>query len=559
MRVVSLQHTLHGIEVWGMAPKVWLREDGTVERVVGDTASVPANVSALPAVPAETALAVAAAKAAEGRTLETPYGTDRLDPLDISAGFTRLTHQARNDQPMTFDKGAFDEAIPCRLVYFYMGGDVRLAWSFELLRSHLGVHYHALVEADERTADTTAPQILFFDDVTNRIVEGQVFRRNPAESQFAKAPFPLPLSEYPVEPPTGLPSGFPAPWTDRQNGHVMTVGNNVLAVDVSEQAFEGVVDEAGNVTFAARRDTPEQFLTNIFFLCNYMHDFFVMLDFTEEHGNFQTVNTSGRGRGADPVVAFAHPGPIDGVADMTTPADGRAAVMNMGLVAESDRHTANDADVVFHEFTHGVTNRLVGGVNDSNSLRESQSRGLGEGWSDFFALTTRNFSQEPERTVIANWALANQGGFRQRPYDDRYPGDFGDIGKGPGQLPGGLAYTRVHNVGEIWCAALLEMTRRIGARLADKQRGYRTAWQAVVDALKLTPKNPSFLTARDAVLRALKDLEGTKFTEEEYPAVRDAAWGAFIRYGMGFDAFCPNASFFGCRAGTQRPPEGHED
>jgi extracellular elastinolytic metalloproteinase len=37
--------------------------------------------------------------------------------------------------------------------------------------------------------------------------------------------------------------------------------------------------------------------------------------------------------------------------------------------------------VVFHEFTHGVTNRLVGGRLDQNSLSQDQSGGMGAGWS----------------------------------------------------------------------------------------------------------------------------------------------------------------------------------
>lgn len=203
-----------------------------------------------------------------------------------------------------------------------------------------------------------------------------------------------------------------------------------------------------------------------------------------------------------------------------------------------------------------MTNRLVGGLHDANGLREEQSRAMGEGWSDYFALTIFNFSREREHTVVGDWVVNDPGGIRQRPYDDRYPGDFGAIGR----AAGGLDYTRIHNVGEIWCAALMEMTRRIGAVLGSKERGYRVAWQAVVDGLKLTPKNPSFLTARGAILRALKDLKGsTAFTEAEYPEVRKAAWESFARYGMGFDAFCPNASFTGCRSGTQLPPAGHED
>ncbi|MFF8970087.1 M36 family metallopeptidase [Streptomyces sp. NPDC014995] len=560
LRVVSLQQVLNGIEVWGMAPKVWLREDGAVDRVVGDTASVGVDVPTMPAVPPEAALTVAAAEAAEPRTVESPFGTDELPALDVSAGFSRLTHQALNAQPMTFDQGPFDEVIPARLVYLYMGDEVRLAWSFRFSRDRGAAQYHALVEADDRTADPAAPQILYFQDLTSHVIAGRVFRRNPAESTFDRAPFPLPLTDYPTEPLSKPLPGFPGDWTTRTNGHVATAGNNVLAVDgATRRSVEIDVDPEGNGVFDPEPDTPEQFVTNIFFFCNYMHDFFMTLDFTEEHGNFQTVNVTGLGKGADPVHAFAHPGPVIGTANMATPADGSAAVMNMGLVARSGRHTANDADVVFHEFVHGVTNRLVGGLHDANGLRELQSRAMGEGWSDFFALTTRNFFQDRERTVVGNWVVDSDQGIRQRPYDDRYPGGFGDIGKGPGELPDGLDYTKIHNVGEIWCAALMDMTRRIGAALDSKQRGYRVAWQAVVDGLKLTPKNPTLLLSRDAILRALRDLAGDKVTEAEYPAVRRAAWEAFARFGMGFDAFCPNASLRGCRAGTQLPPQGHED
>ncbi|MFI6369448.1 M36 family metallopeptidase [Streptomyces sp. NPDC050546] len=556
MRVVSLQQTLNGIDVWGMAPKVWLREDGTVDGVVGDTASVPGSVPTMPVVPVEAALAAGAAKAAAPVTVESPFGDDALPALDTSAGFRRLSAQARNDQPMTFDQGAFDEAIPARLVYFYMGDAVRLAWSFRFSRARGAVQYHALVEADETTSDRTAPQVLYLQDLSNHVIGGVVVRQNPAETGFALASFPLPLSDYPVKPPPAPAPGLFGPWVTRQNGHVATVGNNVEAVDgVTGKSFEVDLDAAGNALFAPDPDTPEQLVTNIFYGCNYMRDFFVMLGFTEEHGNFQTVNVSGLGHGADPVRAFTHPVAIPGTATMLTRADGLAAEMNMGLVEETGRHTALAMDVVVHEATHGTTNRLVGGLHDANGLREPQSRAMGEGWSDYFALTIFNFSREHEHTVVGDWAIDDPGGIRQRPYDDRYPGDFGDIG----QATGGLDYTRIHNVGEIWCAALLEMTRRISAELGGRERGYRVAWQAVVDGLKLTPKNPSFLTARGAILRALKDLKGTAFTEAEYAGVRKAAWGSFARYGMGFDAFCPNTSFIGCRAGTKLPPAGHED
>ena len=43
-----------------------------------------------------------------------------------------------------------------------------------------------------------------------------------------------------------------------------------------------------------------------------------------------------------------------------------------------------DTDVIFHEATHGTSTRLVGGGAGMNALA---SAGMGEGWSDFYALS----------------------------------------------------------------------------------------------------------------------------------------------------------------------------
>ncbi|WP_405536649.1 extracellular metalloproteinase [Streptomyces sp. NBC_00075] len=569
MRVVSLQQKHNGIEVWGMQPKVWLHPDGTVDRVVGDTVSVPTGVSARPAVPAEVALRVAAEKAAEPVTLQGPFGDSELPRLDISYGLGRLSVQSQADQPMTFAGGAFEEAIPARLVYLYMGGDIRLTWFFAFTRPNFTVQYHAFVEADERTADKDAPELLYFYDTNSHVVGGLVIRENPVDTPFGEVvAFPLSLDAYPVqvtpEVRPELPDGFPLAWTVADNGTLSTDGNNVRAVNGRNlQPFKVPVDAAGDAVFNADADTPEQLVTNIFYFCNYAHDFFMMLGFTEKNGNFQSVNRPGHGKGADAVLARAHPGAVPGTANMATRADGLAAVMNMGLVTGTGRHTANAFDVVVHEYVHGVTNRLVGGLFDANGLSEDQSISMGEGWSDYFALTIINFGREKEHVVVGDWVVARPGGIRQRPYDEDYPGTFGDIGKRRGQVEGAgnadLSYREEHDVGEIWCAALMELTRRVTAALDSKERGYRLTWQAVVDGLKLTPKNPSFLGARDAILRAFKGMEGGRLTSDEYEAVRRAAWEAFARYGMGFDAFCPNASFDGCQGGTQLPPPGHTD
>src|SRR5215467_3831956 len=111
---------------------------------------------------------------------------------------------------------------------------------------------------------------------------------------------------------------------------------------------------------------------------------------------------------------------------MATGPDGKPPVMNMGLVS-GDRHTAFDADVVFHEYTHGLTNRLVGGPLNTDSLDAPQSSGMGEGWGDFFALTIQSFFRTNEKVVIGDWVINSPGGIRSAPYDDKFPRTYRDI------------------------------------------------------------------------------------------------------------------------------------
>jgi len=109
-------------------------------------------------------------------------------------------------------------------------------------------------------------------------------------------------------------------------------------------------------------------MLNIFYFCNYMHDFLMLLGFDEAAGNFQEINFSNTGLGTDAVQARAHSGAVNGTANMLTPPDGMPPTMNMGLVEGINRHTAFDADVVFHEYVHGLTNRLVGGRINAAAL-----------------------------------------------------------------------------------------------------------------------------------------------------------------------------------------------
>ena len=111
MRVVSLQQMSNGIEVWSMAPKVWLHSDGAVDRLVGDTVSVPPDLPAKPVVAAEAALLAAVREAAKARTVRSNFGDDELPQLEISEGdFSRLSFQSLPARPMTFSRGSLKMA-----------------------------------------------------------------------------------------------------------------------------------------------------------------------------------------------------------------------------------------------------------------------------------------------------------------------------------------------------------------------------------------------------------------------------------------------------------------
>jgi extracellular elastinolytic metalloproteinase len=179
-----------------------------------------------------------------------------------------------------------------------------------------------------------------------------------------------------------------------------------------------------------------------------------------------------------------------------------------------------------------VTNRLVGGPANDRALEAPQSGGMGEGWGDYIACTINNVN------VVGDWVVNDSAGIRDFPYDSAFPDHFGKMGTG--------RYNEEHNIGEIWCATLMEMNRNIGANLGV---------QLVVDALKLTPANPSFLDGRDAILAALDAMrQAGRLTSAQFDNARDGIWKAFAKFGMGPAAQSNGATLSGVVADFNVPP-----
>ncbi|MEO8428937.1 MAG: M36 family metallopeptidase, partial [Verrucomicrobiota bacterium] len=294
-------------------------------------------------------------------------------------------------------------------------------------------------------------------------------------------------------------------------------------------------------------------VVNLFYLNNFMHDKLYDLGFTEAAGNFQNDNFNRGGQGNDAVQADGQDGGGFDNANFSTPPDGEPGRMQMYIWSGADpnRDGDLDAEIMCHEYTHGLSNRLVGG---DVGISELQPAGMGEGWSDFYALALLSESADDVHGNYAAgaYALYKLDGFTQNYYFGirRYPYTtdmtknpltFRDIDPSqasahPG-IPlnpvfGGSPADEVHAQGEIWCVTLWEAR----ASLIDKlgfDEGNKTILQLVTDGMKLSPANPTFLEARDAILQADEINSGGDNRSE--------LWLAFAKRGMGFSASAPSS------------------
>ena len=539
---VNLHQTFRGVPIFQMTKTVVFSPRGKALNVTGDSAVLMPEFDVVPRIDAQAAavkaaayLSMSLAKLPEesdsfGEPLE-PYVLDATQYApEIISGFPLAA------QPTVLTKGPFEHDIPLFLVIFVQPDRPRLGWHIILTLPAYRDQFVLIVAADE-----SAGEILFSTSTLHHArARGLVYEYSPADAERRMVEFPRPLTDYPSMP--GVPlAGFPHDWVE----HDLTAGNcTVATLNESGDSLAGV-PQNGVVEFNPGDGAgDDQKLLNIFYFCNYMHDFLYVLGFDEAAGNFQKVNFTREAAGNDFVRARAHSGAVQGTANMLTAPDGRPPLMNMG--AYRSRHTAFDADVVFHEYVHGLTNRLVGGRLDPYALLEPQSKGMGEGWSDYFALTIQSYTRGAEKVVTADWLTGNPRGMRTAAYDDSYPRTYGDIARMSGE----------HPVGEVWCAVLMMMTRRMRQAFGDDGAGYRLSWQIVVDGLKVTPANPTFLQGRDAILRSLDDLLSvSRITPAVHAQARRAAWQAFAHFGMGFEASCADAGLAGIREDRTLPPD----
>ncbi len=305
-------------------------------------------------------------------------------------------------------------------------------------------------------------------------------------------------------------------------------------------------------------------VASLFYITNWYHDKLYRLGFDEASGNFQQTNFSGMGLGGDRVLADAQDGSGTNNANFATPPDGTSGRMQMFRFTGPtiDRDGGLDAEIVFHELTHGTSNRLVG---NGAGLNWDPAGGMGEGWSDFYALSLlNNTNADTPSGQYASGAYATYKflglldnylyGIRRFPYSTNNavnPMTWADVDDFTNSLTGGIASSpvnfndnggmEVHNSGEIWALTLWEVRSRVIADPAGANgnvpTGNNTTLKLVTDGLKMTPIDPTFTEARDAILQA--DCATNACANEA------SIWGGFADRGLGYGSKTPYNVAFG--------------
>jgi len=383
--------------------------------------------------------------------------------------------------------------------------------------------------------------------------------------------------------PTGIPDQWQAPTVEpvfisnrsstasplgwiRDQFPYQTKGNNAFGVTfgVNNNLFADGFVSAENGIFAPlysfdtrsnQSNTLQASLVNMFVHANLLHDWYWNYGFQEEDGNFQKHNFGRGGIEGDAmtIAAWYSPILINNAYYSGTHIDGTPGTINMlhflyDEVNGNDRHSGFDSQIFSHEYQHGVTRRLVGEI----SLRTA--RGLNEGWSDIAALiyTTEEVPDMKTSTFsMGGWTLyqflGNENyhnnyyyGGRVLPvtYDmERNPITLADIDSSQFSIEDGIPWNEnnyfpqsAHFVGQVWVAALWDVYTLLNEVYPyDEARSIMTA--IMIEGLKLTPPEPSFLEARDAFVLADEFVSSSEH--------RVAIWNAFARRGIGTEAVAP--------------------
>jgi extracellular elastinolytic metalloproteinase len=159
-----------------------------------------------------------------------------------------------------------------------------------------------------------------------------------------------------------------------------------------------------------------------------------------------------------------------------------------------------DSDIVWHEYGHGLTWRMIG------KMKGPLAGAIGEGMSDVLSV----IANEDDR--MGEYAFSDPLGIRSAPYDN-YPRTYGDI-----------VGSEVHLDGEVYGAIGWRLLQHYQAAGIDKS----VLLADLVDGMNYTPREPSYEDMRDGIL------DGLAASGNSDRAC--LVWRAFAEYGVGVGA-----------------------
>ena len=278
-------------------------------------------------------------------------------------------------------------------------------------------------------------------------------------------------------------------YLDRDNNGAPDSGGT----SVTDGSFVAVADLTQEPETATNQAVAVQ---NLFYLNNLIHDKLYHHGFTEAAGNFQEDNFGLGGSGSDSVNTEAQDGGGTDNANFSTPSDGSNPRMQMYLWTKSTpkRDGDVDSDVVWHEYGHGLTWRMIG------SMSGPLSGALGEGMSDVLAILAN------DNDVVGEYSYNNAIGIRSEPYTG-YSRTYGDV-----------AGSSVHFDGEVYAATIW----RLWGLFQENGLSKDTLYDYLVGGMNFTPAGPAYEDMRDGILQAAAG------TGHEC-----LIWEAFAQFGIG--------------------------
>ena len=504
----------------------------------------------------------------------------RLAVASVGETITNLTALEARPAAQTFKQRFRLKPLPAEaeasLVWLPLDGDtLRLGWQVELTRREFKERFRLVIDAQ-------TGEVLVRRKLTVEISE-VLYRVYTSDSPSPMSPgWATPTNTQPPYVPRQLlaisnvnATASPLGWIN--DGVKETRGNNVdahLDRDSDDRADlprpQATINGLGQRVFDFPLDlslSPTNYsqasAVQLFYWCNWMHDKLYELGFTESAGNFQKDNFGRGGQDDDVILADVQDGSGFNNANFTPGRDGSPARIQMYLFngPTPARDGDLDAEVICHEYAHGLSDRLVGGGVGLNFFGNIQSGGLGEGWSDFYGLA---LLAEPGDDLGGNYAVGGYltwqfnglqqnyyYGIRRYPYSTNLnidPLTFKDIDSSTMSSHTGIPKNpiitsvgnEVHRSGEIWCSMLWDMRVRLLQKYAPTNataytNAHTRILRYVTDGMKLCPPNPSFAQARDAILTAVRNTPNSGTDEND-------VWVAFARRGLGLNAICPDSS-----------------